>query len=254
MDNKNLFSIGEIAEAVGITRKIILNYEAKGLIKPDVKKSAAGNRYYTIDTFTQIRTIRVFQNLGLSLDEIREHFNDTSDLQPMIKRLEARRDELNLTIEKLKERTHKTNDTVKEITVEPQTVYIRTYNTVTIADKTNLLRNTALEAMREYGTDTTRCMYFTEYSVSAPQEIAYCVAIPPESEGEYVKQIPKLKVLSFFHHGAYEDIPAARKRLLSYAEEHNITLSGTFRNLYLEGPPQHKDKSKFITQIMAIIE
>ncbi|MGN0178506.1 MAG: MerR family transcriptional regulator [Monoglobaceae bacterium] len=37
MDNsKNLFSIGEIARSIGITRKIILNYETKGLIKPDV--------------------------------------------------------------------------------------------------------------------------------------------------------------------------------------------------------------------------
>ena len=77
MDNKNLFSIGEIAKAVGITRKIILNYEIKGLIQPDKKDATTGNRYYTIDTFTQIRTIRVFQNLGLSLDEIREYFNDT---------------------------------------------------------------------------------------------------------------------------------------------------------------------------------
>ena len=63
MDNsKNLFSIGEIAKSIGITRKIILNYETKGLIKPDIKEGFSGNRYYTIDTFTQIRTIRVFQN------------------------------------------------------------------------------------------------------------------------------------------------------------------------------------------------
>ena len=41
MDNKNLFSIGEIAKAVGITRKIILNYEAKGLIQPDKKTEAS---------------------------------------------------------------------------------------------------------------------------------------------------------------------------------------------------------------------
>ena len=32
MDNNNLFSIGEIAKAIGNTRKIILNYETKGLI------------------------------------------------------------------------------------------------------------------------------------------------------------------------------------------------------------------------------
>ncbi len=254
MDNNSLFSIGEVAKAAGITRKTILNYEAKGLIKPDKKDGATANRYYTIDTFTQVRTIRIFQDLGLSLDEIREYFSDSSDLQPMIRRLETMRDELNLTIEKLKERTYKKNDEVKKITIEPQTIYTRTYNAVSIADKTNLLRDTALEAMRKHGTDTTRRMYFTEYFVNAPEEISYCIAVPPESRGEYIKNIPLLKAISFFHHGAYEDIHDARKRLVAYAEEHNLKLTGKFRNLYLEGPPQHKDKSKFITQIIAIIE
>ena len=254
MNNNNLFSIGEIAKAVGITRKVILNYETKGLIKPDKKEGNTGNRYYTIDTFTQVRTIRVFQNLGLSLDEIREYFNGTTDLHPMIDRLEKMRDELNLTIEKLKERTNKQGDMVKEITIEPQTIYQRTYNTVTIADKTNLLRDTALEAMRAHGTDTTRRMYFTEHSVKSPTEIFYCIAVPQESEGEYIKHIPELKAISFFHHGAYEEISEARKRLVSYAEENDLKLTGVFRNIYLEGPPQHKDKNKFITQIIAIIE
>ncbi len=254
MDNKHLFSIGEIAKAVGITRKTILNYEIKGLITPDKKEGNTGNRYYTIDTFTQIRTIRVFQNLGLSLDEIREYFNDNSDLQPMITRLEKMKDELILTIEKLKERTNKQGGIVKEITIEPQAIYQRIYNSLSIADKTNLLRDTALEAMRQYPTDTTRRLYFTEYSSNAPEEISYCVAVPFGSKGEYIKNIPALKAVSFFHHGAYEDIPEARKKLIVYAKEHNLKLSGAFRNLYLEGPPQHNDKSKFITQIIAIIE
>ena len=68
--DKNMFSIGEIAKSVNITRKIILNYEVKGLITPDVKEGLTGNRYYSIDTLTKIRSIRVFQKLGLSLDEI----------------------------------------------------------------------------------------------------------------------------------------------------------------------------------------
>ena len=74
MNDKNLFSIGEVAKAAGITRKTILNYEIKELITPDKKTGETGNRYYTIDTFTQIRTIRIFQNLGLSLNEIKEYF------------------------------------------------------------------------------------------------------------------------------------------------------------------------------------
>ena len=254
MNDKNLFSIGEVAKAVGITRKILLNYEAKGLIVPDKKDSATSNRYFTIDTFTQIRTIRVFQNLGLSLDEIREYFNGTSDLKPMINRLEKMRDELNLTIEKLKERTREKGGDIKEITIEPQCIYCRTYNADSIADKTNLLRDTALEAMRKYETDTRKRLYFTEFSASSPKDVNYCVAIPDGCEGEYVKTLPQLKAISFFHHGSYEDIPKARKKLISYAEENNLKLSGVFRNIYLEGPPQHKDKSKFITQIIAIIE
>lgn len=251
VNNKDLFSIGEIAKAIGITRKIILNYEAKGLIKPDKKDGNSGNRYYTIDTLTQIRTVRLLQNLGLSLDEVREYLNDKSDLQSIIKRLEKMRNELDLTIEKLKERDA-SNEEVAEITVLPQTIYRRTYNSVTIADKTNLLRNTALEAIKKHGTDTSRRMYFTEYSADEPEKITYCVAVPTGSEGEYVLELPELKAIAVFHHGAYEDIPEKRKMLIKYAEENNIRLSGVFRNLYLEGPPQHKDKSRFITQVIAL--
>ena len=36
-----------------LQEKIILNYEAKGLITPDFKDGKNGNRYYTVDTFTK---------------------------------------------------------------------------------------------------------------------------------------------------------------------------------------------------------
>ena len=70
-NDQDLFSIGEIAKALGVTRRIILHYEERGLIRPDGRDGATGNRYYTIDTFTQLRSIRSLQNLGLTLDEIR---------------------------------------------------------------------------------------------------------------------------------------------------------------------------------------
>ena len=100
----NLMSVGEVSRALGITRRIILNYEDKGLIEADVKDGFTGNGYYTTDTLTRIRTIRVFQNLGLSLVEIKSYFNGSTDLTPMIEHLEEIRDELNLNIEKLRER------------------------------------------------------------------------------------------------------------------------------------------------------
>ena len=43
--NPNLFSIGEVTQAVGITRRSPLHYEECGLVQPDVKDGSAGNRY-----------------------------------------------------------------------------------------------------------------------------------------------------------------------------------------------------------------
>ena len=38
-----LFSIGEIAKALGVTRRIILHYEERGLIEPDKRDDATNN-------------------------------------------------------------------------------------------------------------------------------------------------------------------------------------------------------------------
>ena len=55
-------------------------------------------------------------------------------------------------------------------------------------------------------------------------------------------------------HGAYEELPKVREKLLLYAKEHNLTPLGMCRHTYLEGPPQHKDKKLFITQVALPIE
>ena len=247
---QELFSIGEIARAVGVTRRMILNYEERGLICPDVKKGDAGNRYYTIDTFTKIRSIRSLQNLGLSLDEIRGYFDDSTDLLPLIRRLEKLRDELNLNIEKLYERTTVEPAQIRKIQLKSQLVYRRSYHSDSVTERTVLLRNTALEAMRAYGTDITRRMYFIEYPISAPSEVSFCVAVPPESTGEFLTLLPPADALCIYHHGAYEDLPAVARRLVEYAAENKFSPCGILRHIYLEGPPQHKDSHKFITQVV----
>lgn len=250
---QTLFSIGEIAKALGVTRRIILHYEERGLLQPDVRHSASGNRYYGIDTFVRIRSIRSMQNLGLTLDEIRDYFNGSVDLLPLIRRLEEKRDELNLNIEKLYERAKVEAPQVKELVLPSQTVYRRVYQSDSAAERAVLLRGTALEALRAYGTDITRRMYFIEASVDRPAEVACCVAVPPGSRGEFVETLPAVRALCLYHHGAYEELPAVRGKLADYAAEHGLATLGIFRHTYLEGPPQHKDPAKFITQIALVI-
>lgn len=246
---QELFSIGEIARAAGITRRMILNYEEHALIQPDLRENDTGNRYYTIDTLIKVRSIRSLQNLGLSLDEIRKYFDDSTDLLPIIRRLERLRDELNLNIEKLYERTA-TATHIRKIHLDSQLVYRRSYRSASVAERAELLRNTALEAMRVYMTDITRRMYFTEYPIGNPAEVSFCVAVPPGSVGELVTLLPPTDALCIYHHGAYEELPAVARLLVEYAEKNAFTPRGTLRHIYLEGPPQHKDPSNFITQVV----
>lgn len=254
MNHNDLFSIGEVAKAIGITRRMILNYEERGLICPDLKDGTTGNRYYTIDTFTRIRNIRIFQNLGLSLDEIRGYFDDSFELAPLIGRMENLRDELTLHIEKLKERSRTTSGQVRDFYLPRQTVYRCTYSTDSVAEKTVLLRQAAITAMRTYGTDITRRLYFAEYPVGRPSEVSFCVSVPPESCGQHIEVMEETSAIGLYYHGAYERLPIAAEQLLSHARETGRTPRGTLRHIYLEGPPQHKDPAKFITQVVLPVE
>lgn len=128
------------------------------------------------------------------------------------------------------------------------------YPASTVAERTALLHTTALEAMRLYGTDITQRMYLVESAIAHPQAVAFCAAVPPESEGDHVVTLPATPALSLYHHGAYEDLPAAAKKLRAYARRHGLTPTGKLRRIYLEGPPQHKDPAKFVTQVALPLE
>lgn len=245
-----LFSIGEVARALNVTRRIILNYEDCGLISPDSKEGTVGNRYYTIDTFVKLRTIRLYQTLGLSLPEIREYLGDSAELDPLIHLLKKKRDDLDRQILKLSERANSTAGEIRLVELPGQTIYRRIGNPTTLEEKTDLLRNAALEAMRRHGTDITHRMYFTEYPLVGEKTVSYCVAVLPGSEGEFVEELPPMRALSVFHHGPYEQLPCVAQYLLAYARENGYALAGTMRNVFFEGPPQHKDPSKFITQVV----
>lgn len=78
--NKNLYQIGEVTKMLGVTRRMLLNYEGLGLLTPAYKNESSGFRYYSADNIVHIRIIKVLQGLGLSLSEINKYFNNTEKL------------------------------------------------------------------------------------------------------------------------------------------------------------------------------
>jgi MerR family transcriptional regulator, redox-sensitive transcriptional activator SoxR len=63
-------SIGTLSERTGVAPSALRFYEAEGLIHS--ARTSGGQRRYTRDTLRRVSFIRVAQQVGLRLDEIRE--------------------------------------------------------------------------------------------------------------------------------------------------------------------------------------
>lgn len=128
-------------------------------------------------------------------------------------------------------------------------MYVYRCPSPTVEDRKEIFRDVIPAAMRQYGTDSAKRMYFIDYPIDEPNDINFCVAVPDGSKGPYVQDWPEEEALCIFFHGDYDEIPEVRERLVAYARQQGLKLKGTCRNIYLEGPPHHKDKSKFVTQV-----
>ena len=182
------------------------------------------------------------------------YYHGTTDLEPLIARLEDLRDEISRNIEKLKEHSKGHNDfEIRQIELPAQTVYCQDLHSTELEDKKEQLRGVFIKAIRQYGSDTTQHMFFTEYNLSNPGDFTCCIAVPPESRGEHLVTLPRQKALCIFYHGAYEGLPVIVKHLCAYANKYQIPLKGTARHLYLEGPPQHKNPENFLTQVAVLV-
>lgn len=70
-----ILSISEFAKLNGITTETLRYYDRIGLLKP-AGISENGWRYYSIRQYEQIRTIIELREVGMSLEEIQDYFDD----------------------------------------------------------------------------------------------------------------------------------------------------------------------------------
>lgn len=113
-DPNRLYTITELSEELGVTPRAIRFYEAKGLLSP---QRAGANRIYSHRDRARLLIILRGKRLGFSLALVKKYF-DLYDADPTHKtqiehllagarqrlsELEAQRQDLDLTIEELRE-------------------------------------------------------------------------------------------------------------------------------------------------------
>ena len=84
---KEFFTIGEVSKLFDINKKTLRYYDEIDLFKPSFVNENNKYRYYTLDQFQYLETIKYLKELGLSLDKIKHHLNNTNN-EEVIKSLE----------------------------------------------------------------------------------------------------------------------------------------------------------------------
>jgi MerR family redox-sensitive transcriptional activator SoxR len=77
-------TIGELSERTGVAPSALRYYEAEDLLQ--ASRSSGGQRRYSRDQLRRVSFIRIAQQVGLSLDEIREALSSLPDNRTPTKR------------------------------------------------------------------------------------------------------------------------------------------------------------------------
>ena len=253
--DENLFQIGEVTKIMGVTRKALLVYEEMGLLVPAVKDEGSGYRYYSADNMTQIRSIRSLQSLGLTLKEISEYYYDTENIDLHLARLLELRASLDRNIQMLQVRSAKRGDFTVHKTVLPRQVcYCRRYDCGNILEASNNLRDTYIAAVRTGKMDMLGRMFTMRMSTSIEKlDIMCCIPVEDSFDGPERMEFKETPALCVYHRGPYEEMPLAIKALMTYINENNVEITGPFRSIYMEGPPNRGENSgDYITQIAPV--
>ncbi|MCR8845941.1 MerR family transcriptional regulator [Paenibacillus sp. SC116] len=100
-------TIGEMARMHRIPESTLRYYDEKGIFHPSIVDPKTQYRYYTVDQFFMLDTIKFLRHLGISLKQIKQYVDERSpaktlDILTQQKRLlEQKQQEIALTIAKM---------------------------------------------------------------------------------------------------------------------------------------------------------
>ncbi|GEL77615.1 MerR family transcriptional regulator [Tenuibacillus multivorans] len=108
------FTIGEISKLHNIPVKTLRYYDEIGLFKPVEVDEHTNYRYYSIDQFEHLNTINYLRELGISLKDIKNHF-DQCNRAHFLDMLQKQEKHVMRQIQNLKRAQHRLSARVQEL-------------------------------------------------------------------------------------------------------------------------------------------
>ena len=266
--------IGEFSKMMQVTVKTLRHYEQKGLLVPDEVDEWTGYRYYSITQMQRLNTIRGLQRQGFSLEEIKDLFEDESQM-PSVAQLTKKIEETERQLQILMERRHqllKWMDSHKQI---------RTMEKFSIQSLPEIIVASHREIIPDYSALGQLCVnkigpemlrlgckcpppgycftieHHQEYRATN-LDIEYCEQVEEMGTDNTIIQFKRLpavpKALCMKHVGPYERFHESFTEAFAYMEEQGYKLAGPLRTSYIDGVWNKANPEEWLSIIQIPIE
>jgi DNA-binding transcriptional MerR regulator len=274
MSKKTRLKIGEFSQLMQVTVKTLRHYEQKGLLMPDDVDEWTGYRYYSIDQMQKLQAIRDLQQLGFSLDEIKDLFEDNSHI-PSVRQLTEKIKETEAQLKALIARRSQLLDwrnARKEMNTMEK-FSIQSLPEIIVASHREVIPNYAalgVLCVEKIGPEMQRlgckcpppgyCFTVEHNKEYTPTDIdiEYCEQVEEMGQDSAIIQFKRLpavpRALCMKHIGPYERFYESFIEAFRYIEEHGLKSVGQHRTCYIDGAWNQEDPEKWLSVIQIPIE
>ena len=274
MSYKTRLKIGEFSRLMQVTVKTLRHYEQKRLLIPDEIDEWTGYRYYSITQMSKLNSIRQLQQLGFTLEEIKELYDDESHT-PSVEQLTEKIEETEKQLQRLMSRrnqllewmdSHKKIKKMEKFSIESLPEVIVASHREIIPDYSALgtLCCTVIgPEMQRLGCKCPPPGYcFTiehnkEYTPT-DIDIEYCEQVEEMGTDSNIIQFKTLpmvpKALCMKHYGPYNRFYESFTEAFAYMEEKEYKIADYPRTCYIDGIWNQEDPEKWLSIIQIPIE
>ncbi len=268
MNEKKLFSIGDVARLFHLSVSSLRHYENVGLITPAYVSPDSGYRYYSAEQFEVLNTIRYLRTLDMPLSEIID-FLQNKDVRRIEEKLRQQKEIVVQKQQELRRVEHKIDNRLQWL-LDAQSVPLDTVSLiqlpacrVVLAEYPLTIENFLdMEApMRKLDQSEAEAVIFLgkvglgisdEHLLMGQTDKYDSVFLLLDHEDIYTGKtdtLPETLCVRLRFRGSHTEAPAQYKKLLEYIEKHQMQISGSSREVTLIDYGITNNTEKFVTEI-----
>lgn len=268
MNEKKLFSIGDVARLFHLSVSSLRHYENVGLITPAYVSPDSGYRYYSAEQFEVLNTIRYLRTLDMPLSEIID-FLQNKDVRRIEEKLRQQKEIVVQKQRELRRVEHKIDNRLQWL-LDAQSVPLDTVSLiqlpacrVVLAEYPLTIENFLdMEApMRKLDQSEAEAVIFlgkvglgisAEHLLTGQTDKYDSVFLLLDHEDIYTGKtdtLPETLCVRLRFRGSHTEAPAQYKKLLEYIEKHQMQISGSSREVTLIDYGITNNTEKFVTEI-----